>query len=511
MDNLITSLLAGIFGIIIGYLIRYIYGVNSLRSSDLKAKNIIAEAERKKKEIEEYVNNQKELIKEERKKIEANKEDLYEKKKELQSIEVRLLKKEENLEKREENVNKRELDIISQERKIEEALKEIETKKNEIKKEIEKIAGITREEAKKILIEETKQEITKETYEIIKKKEEEIKEIADKKAKEIIVYAIQKIASEVTSETTISTVSLPSEEVKGRIIGREGRNIRALETVTGVDVIVDDTPEAIVLSSFDPIKREIARKSIEVLVADGRIQPSRIEEIVEKVKEEINEIIYSEGDNACYELEIHNMHPELKKYIGRLKFRTSYGQNVLAHSKEVARIASIIAVELGLDKEICKRAGLLHDIGKGVINEEKRHAITGAELAKRFGESEAVVNAILSHHDDAQPLTLEALVIHISDTISASRPGARRDTFENYIKRLENLQNIALSFPKVEKAYAIQAGREVRVIIDSETTNDEDAKILAREIVNRIEKELKYPGQIKVSVIRETRIVEYAK
>jgi len=511
MDNFITSLLFGVVGLIIGYLIRYIYGVNNLRSSDLKAKNILAEAERKKREIEEYVNNQREIIKEERKKLDATRDDLYEKKKELQNVELRLIKKEENIEKREENVNKRELEIISQERKIEEEIKEIEKRKQDMQKEIERISGLTKEDAKKILFENTKEEINKEVYEFIRKKEEEVKEIADKKAREIVIYAIQKIASEVTSETTISTVNLPNEEVKGRIIGREGRNIRALETVTGVDVIVDDTPEAIVLSSFDPIKRETARRAIEVLVADGRIQPSRIEEIVEKVKEEIDEIIYSEGDNACYELGIHNISTELKKYVGRLKFRTSYGQNVLAHSKEVARIASIIALELGLDKEICKRAGLLHDIGKGVINEEKRHAITGAELAKRFGENEVVVNAILSHHGDAQTISLEGLVIQIADTVSASRPGARRDTFENYIRRLENLENIALSFPKVEKAYAIQAGREIRVIVNSENTTDEDAKILARDIVNRIEKELKYPGQIKVSVIRETRIVEYAK
>ncbi|HCL56464.1 MAG TPA: ribonuclease Y [Spirochaetia bacterium] len=505
---ILTSLFTGI---IIGYLIRYIYGVSNLRSAEIKAKNVIAEAERLKDDSKKEIESLEQKTKNEQRRLDEEKKDFIEKKKEIQSQEQRLVKKEEGLEKKESLLEKKEESIFAKEKNLRMKEDEIDQEKNNLKKELEKIANITREEAKHLLISEIKDEVEKDYYEIIKKREEEAKAVSDKLAKEIIVSAIQRTASEVTADASISTVTLPSDDMKGRIIGREGRNIRTLETMTGVDIIIDDTPEAIVLSCFDPIRREVARLAIEKLISDGRIQPSRIEEVVEKVKTEIEEIIRNEGDNACYELGVQGLSPELKKYIGRLKYRTSYGQNVLSHSKEVAHVSSIIAADLGLDKEVCKRAGLLHDIGKGVIEEDKGHAVTGAELAKRFGENETVVNAILAHHEDTKPNSLEALIIQIADTISASRPGARRDSFESYIKRLEGLENIALGFKKVEKAYAIQAGREIRVLVNSFDTNDEESKILARDVAKKIEEELRYPGQIKVTVIRESRMVEYAK
>ncbi len=498
-------------GVIIGYLIRYIYGISSLRTAEIKAKNIIAEAERLREDKAKEIVDSEKRIKEEQKKLYEEKDDYFEKRKEMQKLESRLLKKEEIQEKKELSLEKREEAIYQREKSIGSKENELENMKAQIKLELEKVAGITREEAKELLLKEIREEVEKDHYEIIKKKEEETRATSEKMAREILVAAIQRTASEVTSEASISTVSLPSDDMKGRIIGREGRNIRALETRTGVDIIIDDTPEAIVLSCFDPVRREIARIAIERLVVDGRIQPSRIEEVVDKVKLEIDERIKTEGENACYELGVQGLAPELRKYVGRLKYRTSYGQNVLNHSKEVAHVATILAADLGLDKEVCKRAGLLHDIGKGVIEEDRGHAITGAELAKRFGEDEIVVNAILTHHEDEEPTSLEALIIQIADTISASRPGARRDSFESYIKRLENLENVALSFKKVEKAFAIQAGREIRVIVNSVEINDEGSKILARDIAKKIENELRYPGQIKVTLVRETKIVEYAK
>lgn len=505
---IVTSLLAGL---VIGYLIRYIYGISHLRSSELRAKEIVTEAEKFNDNAKKELEKLDQSLQFEKDKLESEKQSFQERRRELQSSEQRILKKEEGIEKKESFLSKREETIFTKEKVLDDKEKEVESELARIKTELEKIAGINREEAKNLLLTEVKEEVEKDYFEIIRKKEEEARATADRVVKEIIVSAIQRTASEVTSEASISTVSLPSDDMKGRIIGREGRNIRALETRTEVDIIIDDTPEAIVLSCFDPIRREIARIAIEKLITDGRIQPSRIEEIVEKVKTEIDEVIRTEGEEACYELGIQGMAPELKKYVGRLKYRTSYGQNILAHSKEVSHIAGLIAAELDLNKDICKRAGLLHDIGKGVIEEDKGHAITGAELAKRFGENDTVVNAILSHHFDEQPLSLEAIVVQIADSISASRPGARRDSFDSYIRRLENLENIALSFKKVEKTYAIQAGRELRVLVNSIETTDEESKILARDIAKKIESELRYPGQIKVTVVRESRITEYAK
>ncbi|MCF0238614.1 MAG: ribonuclease Y, partial [Sphaerochaetaceae bacterium] len=347
---------------------------------------------------------------------------------------------------------------------------------------------------------------------LIAKIEQEAQAKADKVARDIIVTSIQRLATEVGSETTVSSVSLPSDEMKGRIIGREGRNIRALETLTGVDVIIDDTPEAVVISCFDPIRKEIARVSLERLVQDGRIHPARIEEVVTKVTKEVNRICAEEGEKVVFDLGIHNMSQETIRALGRLFFRTSYGQNVLNHSREVAVIAGMIASEVGANVEISRRGGLLHDIGKGIVTEgEANHAEMGADLAKRLGEDLRVVNAIHSHHGDVEPCCIESTIVQIADAISAARPGARRETIDNYIKRLENLEDIATSFEGVEKAFAIQAGRELRILVNSETVNDDGAKDIAKGIANRIEAELRYPGRIKVTIIRETRTVEYAK
>lgn len=509
--SVLTSLLIGIILLGLGFTARFIYAKINLNSAEIKAKEVIAEAERLKNTVEQESRDLESRVKSEKRRLDEERRDLQERKREVQSSEQRLVKKEETLEKKDSLLEKREESVFSKEKHLQNLEKTLKEDHSKIQLELEKIANITKDEARELLLNEIKEEVVKDYYEIIRKKEEEAKEVSEKTAREIIIAAIQRTASEVTAEASISTVSLPSDDMKGRIIGREGRNIRALETRTGVDIIIDDTPEAIVLSCFDPIRREVARLAIERLVVDGRIQPSRIEEIVEKVQQEIDEIIKNEGENACYELGVQGISPELKKYIGRLKYRTSYGQNVLSHAKEVAHISSIIATELGLDKESCKRAGLLHDIGKGVVEDDRGHAITGAELAKRFGETDMVVNAIHSHHEDVEARSQEAIVIQIADTISASRPGARRDSFESYIRRLENLENIALSFGKTEKAYAIQAGRELRVLVNSTDTNDEEAKILARDISSKIEDELRYPGQIKVTILRETRIVEYAK
>ena len=392
--------------------------------------------------------------------------------------------------------------------------KEAEIKKaqEEIKKELERISSLTAEEAKQMLIRSMEEEAKRDAQVIINKDEAEAKATAEKKARDILAYTIQRLSSEITSEITVTSVSLPNDEMKGRIIGREGRNIRALETLTGVDVIIDDTPEAVVISSFDPVRREIARVSMERLIADGRIHPARIEEVTTKVTKEINQLILEEGERAAFDLSIQGLAPELIQYIGRLHFRTSYGQNILAHSKEVANLAGMIAAEIGADVEVAKRGGLLHDIGKAVVTEgDGGHALVGGELARKYGESPQIVNIIEAHHNDKEPLSVEAIIVQAADAISASRPGARRESMDTYLKRLESLEKIAESFEGVEKSFAIQAGREIRVIVNNDKIDDEKAREVARDIAKKIEKELKYPGRIKVTLIRETRIVEYAR
>ena len=378
--------------------------------------------------------------------------------------------------------------------------------------ELEKISGLSTEEAKSILINNIKKEAEQEAAVAVKEIEKESKETAERKAREIITYAIQKCSADHVAETTVSVVDLPNDEMKGRIIGREGRNIRALEQLTGIDIIIDDTPEAVVISGFDPIRREVARLALEKLIADGRIHPARIEEMVDKAKKEVDQIIKDEGEQATLDTGIHGLHPELVKLLGRLKFRTSYGQNVLKHSIEVSYLAGIMAAELGADVKVAKRAGLLHDIGKAVDHEvEGPHVTIGEDLAKKYKESKAVVHAIAAHHGDTEPQTIEAVLVQAADAISAARPGARRETLETYIKRLEKLEEISNSFEGVEKSFAIQAGREVRIMVKPEVTSDASIVLIAKDIVKKIEEEMEYPGQIKVNVIREIRATEYAK
>ncbi|MBA7670961.1 Ribonuclease Y [subsurface metagenome] len=392
--------------------------------------------------------------------------------------------------------------------------KEAELKKaqEEIRKELERISGLTADAAKSMLIKSMEEEARRDAQVTINLVESEAKITAEKKAREILVYTIQKLASDITSEITVISVSLPTDDMKGRIIGREGRNIRALETLTGVDIIIDDTPEAVVISSFDPVRREIARISMERLIADGRIHPARIEEVTSKVTDEVNQLILEEGEKVVFDFSIQDLAPELIPYIGRLHFRTSYGQNILSHSIEVANVSGMIAAEIGANIELARRGGLLHDIGKAVIIEgDGGHAMVGAELARKHGEGPEVINIIESHHSEKEPASIEAVIVQAADAISASRPGARRESMDTYIKRLESLEKIAEGFDGVDKSFAIQAGREIRVIVNNDKIDDEKAKAVAREIAKRIEKELKYPGRIKVTLIRETRIIEYAK
>jgi len=441
------------------------------------------------------------------------------KKEELFQLEKKLFQREENLEKRLGFIEDKEKEIAQREEKLKklgEELKNKEEKLNSLieeeKGKLQKISSLTPQEAREILLKKFEEELRIEKAKMIKKMEEEIKEEADKKAKEILSLALQRCAVEHTTETTVSVVHLPNDEIKGRIIGREGRNIRAFEMITGVDLVIDDTPEAVSVSCFDPIRREIARLSLEKLVADGRIHPARIEEVVEKTKKEFESRLVEEGKQVAFEVGVYNLHPELIKLLGKLKYRTSFGQNVLQHSKEVAFIMGILASELGLDARLAKRAGLLHDIGKAVDHQvEGTHAKIGADLLRKYGENEIVINVAEAHHEETEFKSIYAVLGLISDAVSASRPGARRETLETYIKRLKDLENIATSFKGVEKAFAIQAGREIRVIVTPTKVKDEEMPLLAMEIKKRIEKEMEYPGQIKITVIRETRTVEYAK
>lgn len=442
-----------------------------------------------------------------------------EKRRKINELERRLLHKEEQLERRLQNLERRERDASARERRLIQKERELESQEEKvtalIKKqleELERISGMTQEEAKSALLKKIEDEAKLESAQLLRRLEEETREKSNVIAREIISQAIQRSAAEHVVETTVSVVDLPSEDMKGRIIGREGRNIRALEMATGVDIIVDDTPEAVILSSFDPIRRELARMAIQKLVIDGRIHPARIEEVIEQVKAELEEKIKQEGENVALELKVQNLHPELIKLIGKLKYRTSYGQNVLQHSKEVAYLAALMARELGADAEVALRAGLLHDIGKAVDREvEGTHTELSVELAKKYGESTAVVQAIASHHRDIDFPSVEAVLVQAADTLSAARPGARRELLETYIQRLQKLEEIANSFDGVNKSFALQAGREIRIIVESQKVSDDRAVLIAKEIAQRIKEELDYPGQIKVTVIRETRAVEYAR
>ncbi len=497
-------------GAVIGIIYRKKVAESKVGSAESEAKRLIdlakIEAENLKKEEiikakEEIMNSRKELDQE-----------IKERRGEVQKQEARLIQKEESLERRSDNFEKREQELEKRILEIDEEKAEIDELHSQEIEKLQQIARLTAEEAKEKLLKEVEKDITSEKAAIIRESERKAKEEAGKNAREVLTYAIQKCAADHSQETTVSIVSLPSDDMKGRIIGREGRNIKALETLTGVDLIIDDTPEAVVLSGFDPLRREVAKIALEKLIDDGRIHPAKIEEMVEKAKQEVEETIKSEGERAVLETGVIGLHPDLVKLIGKLKYRTSYGQNVLNHSIEVSNLARIMADELDLDTKLARRAGLLHDIGKALDHDmEGTHVEIGVEILKKYKENPLVINAVEAHHGDVEPQTLEAVLIQAADAISASRPGARRETLEAYIKRLQNLEEIADSFEGVEKSFAIQAGREVRIIVKPDRISDDQMTILARDVAKRVESEMDYPGQIKVNVIRETRVIDYAK
>ena len=452
-------------------------------------------------------------IKEEsiRAKNELDKE-IKERRKEIQRNESRIVQKEENLDKKLEAIEKREANFAAKEEELNKQKAEIAALNEQRIQELERISGLTSEQAKEYLLKTIEEDVKLDTAKLIKELENKAKEEAAKKAKDCVVTAIQKCAADHVAETTISVVQLPNDEMKGRIIGREGRNIRTLETMTGVDLIIDDTPEAVILSSFDPIRREVARIALEKLVVDGRIHPARIEEMVEKAQKEVEVMIREEGEAAALEVGIHGLHPELIRLLGKMKFRTSYGQNALKHSIEVSQLTGLLAAEIGEDVRIAKRAGLLHDIGKSVDHDmEGSHIQLGVELCKKYKESALVINAVESHHGDVEPTSLIACLVQAADTISAARPGARRETLETYSNRLKQLEDITNGYKGVDKSFAIQAGREIRIMVVPEQISDADMILMARDISKQIESELEYPGQIKVNVIRESRVIDYAK
>ncbi|MGI6730964.1 MAG: ribonuclease Y [Anaerovoracaceae bacterium] len=508
--GVIIAIVALAFGLLVGYIFRKTVGEREIGSAEQKARNLILDAENRSETIKKEITLE---AKEEAHRMRSEVErEIRERRAEIQRSEKRLIQKEEALDRKTDNLEKKEENIGKKEQLLIEKQHELDGFINKQIEELERISGYTAEEAKNVLLSNLEKEIRYEASIMIKDVESKAKEEADKRAKEIITGAIQRCAADHVAESTVSVVSLPNDEMKGRIIGREGRNIRAIETLTGVDLIIDDTPEAVILSGFDPVKRAIARLALEKLIADGRIHPTRIEEMVEKAEKEINSIIKEEGEQATFDVGIHNLHPELIKLLGRLKYRTSYGQNVLKHSVEVAHLAGLMAGELGLDVKNAKRAGLLHDIGKSMDHEvEGTHVDIGIDLLRKYKESEIIINGMAAHHGDYEPKSLEAILIAAADALSAARPGARRETLETYIKRLTKLEEIANTTPGVERSYAIQAGREIRVIARPEEMSDEEIILLAREISKKIESELEYPGQIKVNVIRETRAIEYAK
>ena len=508
--QLILYIVLPVAGIVLGWTIRWVYARFQLSASEQKAERVkqdaLKEAEALKKEAQLQAKEQ--LIQDRNQQERENRE----RRKELQTYENRVNKKEELLEQRNQELDKKEKDYASRLSQMEKHETMLNEREETLRTELERISGLTQSEAKALIIQSLENDARHDAQALLNKIDQEAQLSAEKKAQEILVTTIQRLATETTSEITVATVSLPSDEMKGRIIGREGRNIRALETLTGVDIIIDDTPEAVVISCFDPVRKEIAKVALERLITDGRIHPARIEEVVQKVTREIQQKIYEEGEKVLFDLGIHNMSQDCVRALGRLHYRTSYGQNVLIHSKEVAELASMIAAEVGANRDLAKRAALLHDIGKGAeTDSDQTHAEVGAEMVRKMGEDARVVNAVAAHHNDCEPETVEAVIVQIADAISAARPGARRETVDNYVKRLENLEEIAKKFTGVEQAYAIQAGRELRILVNNEKIPDDQVKDLARNIAKQIENDLRYPGRIKITMIRETRIIEYAR
>ncbi len=514
MDKIIiivfTFLISAVIFIPLGVLIRKRIAESKIQGAEEEARRILENAR-----IEAENKSKEEIIKVKEEMLKARNEldqEIKERRGEVQLQEKRIIQKEEALDNRSLNLERKEKDLEKKYLENDNIKKSLEDTLNEQKTELQRISGFTTDEAKKYLLDELEKDLVDEKASMIRNIEEKFKEEANKSAREIVGYAIQKCAADHTSETTVSVVSLPNDDMKGRIIGREGRNIKALETLTGIDLIIDDTPEAVILSGFDPLRREVAKIALEKLIEDGRIHPAKIEEMVEKAKEEVQNIIKSEGERAILETGVNGLNPDLVRLIGKLKYRTSYGQNVLNHSIEVSNLARIMAEEIGADPKIARRAGLLHDIGKALDHDmEGTHVEIGVDVLKKFKESPVVINAVEAHHGDVEPETVEAILVQAADAISASRPGARRETLETYIKRLEKLEEIADSFDGVEKSFAIQAGREVRLIVKPDKVSDSEMVIMARDVAKKVESEMEYPGQIKVNVIREVRAIEYAK